>query len=87
MFALTLLINLLVRRAANINLSGRLIILKSSLGTVAKGFYEVEIAKRPIFIISLADSSGGSVLSLAVLPQALKTALNLSLISFVWLLG
>jgi len=57
-----LLISSPARRAANINLFGRLITLKSSLGTVAIGFYEVGTVKKPILITPLADSSGSSVL-------------------------
>jgi len=71
---LILLIGLLVRRAANINLFRRLITLRSSLGTAAIGSYKVGTAERPIFITSLANSSGNlvlfilSALSLVVLP-------------------
>jgi len=83
------LIGLLARRAANINSFRRLITLRSSLGTAAIGSYKVGIAGRPILITSLANSSGSLVLStlftlsLAVSPRALKTALNLSLISSI----
>ena len=74
---------------ANINLSGRLITLRSSLGIVAIGSYKVGTVKRPILIISLANSFGSldlstlSALFLAVLLWALKTAFNLSLISSI----
>jgi hypothetical protein len=87
MSALTLLIGLLARQAANINLSGRLITLRSSLGIAAIGSYKVGIVGRPILITSSANNSSSSVLStlsalsLVVLPQALKTAPNSSLIS------
>jgi len=47
----------------NINLSRRLITLRSSLGIAAIGFYEVGIAGRPILITSSADSSSSLVLS------------------------
>ena len=78
---------------ANINLFRRLITLKSSLGIVVIGSYIVEIAGRPIFTTSLADSSGNLVLFtlfalfLAVLLWALKMAFNLSLIFSIWLFG
>ena len=76
-----LLIGLLARQAANINLTRRLITLKSSLGTAAIGFYKVGTAERPICVTSLANSSGSlvlsalSALSLAVSPWALKRLL------------
>jgi len=66
------------------NLPGRLITLRSSLGIAAIGSYKVRTVERPILITSLADSSSSlvlstsSALSLAVLLYALKTALNLS---------
>ena len=69
---------------ANINLSRRLITLRSSLGIVAIGSYKVGTVGRPILITSLANSSSSlvlstlSTLSLAVLLRALKTAPNLS---------
>ena len=56
------LIGLLVRWVANINLSGRLITLRSSLGIVAIGFYKVGTVKRPILIISLANIFSSLVL-------------------------
>ena len=93
MSALTLLVGLLVRQAANINSFRRLITLRSSLGTAAIGSYKVRTAGRPILVTSLANSSGSlvlstlSTLSLAVSPRALKTAPNLSLISSLWLLS
>ena len=93
MSALAPLIGLLVRQAANINLPGRLITLRSSLGIAAIGSYKVGTAGRSIFITSLADSSGSlvlstlSALSLAVLLWALKTAPNLSLISLISLIS
>ena len=59
---LKLLIGLLVRRAANINLFGRLITLRFNLGTAAIGFYKVATVGRPIFVISSANSSGSLVL-------------------------
>jgi len=74
---------------ANINLSRRLITLRSSLGIVAIGSHKVGTVERPILITSLANSSGSlvlstsSALSLVVLPRALKTASNLSLISSI----
>jgi hypothetical protein len=83
------LIGLLARQAANINLSRRLITLRSSLGTAAIGSYKVGTAGRPILITSLANSSSSlvlstlSTLSLVVLPRALKTAPNSSLISSI----
>ena len=86
---LTLLIGLLVRRVVNINLSRRLITLRSSLGTTAIDSYEVDIAGRPILVISSANSSSSlvlstlSTLSLVALPRALKTAPNSSLISSI----
>ena len=46
----------------NINLSKRLITLKSSLGIAAIGSYKIDIAKRPIFVISLANSFSSLVL-------------------------
>jgi hypothetical protein len=72
--ALKLLIGSLARRAANINSLGKLITLRSSLGTVAIGSYIVGIVGRPILTTSLANSSSNlvlytlSTLSLAVLP-------------------
>jgi hypothetical protein len=93
MSALILLIGLLARRVANINLSRRLITLRSSLGIAVIGSYKVGTARRPILIIASADSSGSlvlstlSALSLAASPQALKIAPNPSLISSTWLLG
>ena len=63
MSILTLLIGLLARRAANINISSRLITLRSSLGIVIIGSYKVETAERPILITSLANSSSSLVLS------------------------
>ena len=81
------LIGSLVRQAANINLSGRLITLRSSLGTAAIGSYKVGTVGRPILITFLANSSSSivlstlSTLSLAVLLRALKIAFTLSLIS------
>ena len=57
------LIGSLVRQAANINSSRRLIILRSNSRIAAIGFYEVGIAERPIFITSSADSSSSSVSS------------------------
>ena len=66
---------------ANIKSSKRLITIKFSLGIAAIGSHKIGIVKRPIFITSLADSSGSSVLStlsalsLAVSPWALKEAL------------
>ena len=90
---LTPLIGLLVRRAANISLARRLITLKSNLEIAAIGSYKKNIVERPIFITSLANSSSSLVLSTSsasssvVLPRALKTAPNSSLISFIWLLG
>ena len=74
---------------ANINLSRRLITLRSSLGIAAIGSYKVGTVGRPILITSLANSSSSlvlstlSALSLAVSPRALKTAPNLSLISLI----
>jgi len=90
---LTLLISLPARQAANINLSRRLITLRSSLGTAAIGSYVIGTVGRPILITSLANSSSNLVLStlsilfLTVLPWALKTAPNSSLISSIWLLS
>ena len=84
-----LLIGLLVRRAANINLSRKLITLRSSLGIAAIGSYKVGTAERPILITSLANSSSSlvlstlSTLSLVVSPRALKEASNSSLISSI----
>ena len=78
---------------ANINLSRRLITLRSSLGIAAIGSYKVGMAGRPILITSLANSSSNlalstlSALSLVVLPQALKIAPTSSLISSTWVLG
>jgi len=83
------LIGSLARRVANINLSGRLIILRFSLRTAAIGSHKIGTVGRPILITSSADSSGSSVLStlsvlsLVALPQASKTAPNSSLISFI----
>ena len=83
------LIGLPARQAANINLSRRLITLRSSLGIAAIGSYKVETAGRPIYITSLANSSSSSVLStlsassLTVSPRALKEASNSSLISSI----
>ena len=57
------LIGLLARQAANINLSRRLITLRSSLGIVVIGSYKVGTVGRPILIISLANSSSSLVLS------------------------
>ena len=74
---------------ANINLSRRLITLRSSLGIAAIGSYKVGIVGRPILITSLANSSSSlvlstlSALSLAVLLRALKIAPNSSLISLI----
>jgi hypothetical protein len=48
---------------ANINLSRRLITLRSSLEIVAIGSYKVGIVGRPIFIIYLANISSSLVLS------------------------
>ena len=59
---------------ANINSLGRLITLRSSLGTAAIGSYVVGTVERPILITSLANSFGIlvlstlSTLSLAVSP-------------------
>jgi len=56
------------------NLSRRLITLKSNLGTAAIGFYIVETAEKPILTTFSANSFGNLVssilfvLSLAVLP-------------------
>jgi len=83
------LIGSLVRQAANINLSRRLITLKSSSEIAAIGSYKVGTVKRPIFVTSSANSFSSSVLStssalsLVVLLQALKTAPNSSLISLI----
>ena len=83
------LIGLPACQAANINLSRRLITLRSSSGTAAIGSYKVGTAGRPIFITSSANSSSSSVSSTlsasssAVLPRALKTVLDLSLISSI----
>jgi len=80
---------LLARRVANINLSRRLITLRSSLGIAAIGSYKVGIVGRPILITSSTNSSSSlvlstlSTLSLAVLLRALKTAPNSSLISSI----
>jgi len=60
---LTLLISLLARQAVNINLSRRLITLRSSLGIAAIGFYIIGTVGRPILITSLANSSSNLVLS------------------------
>ena len=60
---LTLLIGLLARRVVNINLSRRLITLRSSLGIAAIDSYKVGTAGRAIFITSLANSSSSLVLS------------------------
>ena len=57
------LIGLLIRQVININLFGKLIILKSSLNIAAIGFHKVKTARRPIFITSLADNSSNSVSS------------------------
>ena len=78
---------------ANIKLSGKLIILKSNLGTAAIDSYIVGMVKRPIFVTFLANSSSNlalltlSALSLTVLPQALKIAPTSSLISSTLVLG
>jgi hypothetical protein len=48
---------------ANINLSRRLITLRSNLGIAAIGSYKVGIVERPILITSLANSSSSLVLS------------------------
>jgi len=58
-----LLIGSLARQVVNINLFKKLITLKSNLRIVAKSFYEVRIAKKPIFITSLANSFSNSILS------------------------
>jgi len=69
-----LLIGLLARQAANINLFRRLITLKSSLKTAAIGSHKVGTAGRPILITSSANSFSSlvlstlSALSSAVLP-------------------
>jgi len=63
MSALTPLIGLLVCQVVNINLFGRLIILKFSLGIAAIGSYKIGTAGKPIFITSSANSSGSSVSS------------------------
>ena len=60
---LILLIGSLVRQAANINSLGRLITLRSSLGTAAIGSYVVGTVGRPILITSLANSSSNLALS------------------------
>jgi len=59
-----LLIGLLARQAANINLFKSLITLKSNLKIVAIGFYKVKIAKRPIFITFSTNNSNSLVLSI-----------------------
>ena len=67
------LIGLLAYQAPNINSLGKLITLKSSLGTAAIGFYIVGTVGRPIFATSSANSFSNlvlftlSALSLAVL--------------------
>ena len=76
---------------ANTNLFQRLITSNFNLGTAVIGFYKIGIAGKPIFITSPANSFSSlvfstSVLSSAILLQALKTAFNLSLISLIWLL-
>ena len=71
---------------AKINLSRRLITLRSSLEIAAIGSYKVGIAGRPILITSSANISSSlglstlSTLSLVASPQSLKIAYNLSLI-------
>ena len=71
------------------NLSRTLITLRSSLRIAAIGSYKVGTVGRPILVTSLANSSSSlvlsilSALSLAVLPRALKTAPNSSLIFLI----
>ena len=68
---LKLLIDLLVCQVANIKLFRRLITLKSNLGTAAIGSYIVGTVKKPIFIISSADSSSNLILfTLSTLSSA-----------------
>jgi len=56
------LINLLICQVVNINLSRRLIILRSSLGIAAIGFYKVGTAEKPILITFSTNSSSSLVL-------------------------
>ena len=86
---LKLLIGLPAHQVANINLFRKLITLKSSLGIAAIGFYKIGTVKRPILVTSSTNSFSSLILStlfilsLVILPQASKTAPNLSLISLI----